>query len=147
MQHLSSLVTGAPRAPRWHLTCVVMRAHDVYAAFAATGEPPVADDPQALRALADRHLVALDETGTRIRMAHPFSADRDGARVDAGGRTWWGNCAWDGLGIAAALDLADATVTSNGVTLELRDGALVDPSPVFHVAVPALQWWEDIAFT
>jgi Alkylmercury lyase len=124
-----------------------MTAHEVYAAFAATGEPPAVADPAALRALAGQHVIVLDPTGTRIRMAHPFAAHRDGARVDAGGRTWWGNCAWDGLGIAAALDLPDANVTSNGVTLELRDGELVDATPVFHVAVPARQWWEDIAFT
>ena len=72
-------------------------------------------------------------------MAHPFAAHRDATRVDAGGRTWWGNCAWDGLGIVAALGLRDATVTSDGLTTE--------DDVVFHVAVPARDWWADIGHT
>ena len=67
-----------------------------------TGAPlPEAD----YRSLAEQHVVALDDDG-RVWMAHPFAAHTDGARVDAGGRTWWGNCAWDAFGIVAALDLA-----------------------------------------
>jgi hypothetical protein len=72
-------------------------------------------------------------------MAHPFAAHHGGARVDAGGRTWWGNCAWDGLGIVAALGLVDATVTSDGIRAS-RDA-------IFHVEVPARSWWADIEFT
>jgi hypothetical protein len=80
-------------------------------------------------------------------MAHPFAAHREGTRVEAGDRVWWGSCAWDGLGIVAALNLDHADVTSGEVTLHVRDGELVDPTPVFHVAVPAARWWDDIAFT
>jgi hypothetical protein len=117
----------------------------IFASFARTAEPPVVEDRAALRALAQQHVVVLDDDD-RIRMAHPFAAHREGARVDAGGRTWWGNCAWDGLGIVAALGLRAATVTSNGLTLDVRDGR-VDCDAVFHVAVPARHWWEDIGFT
>ena len=56
----------------------------------------------------------------RIVMAHPFAVHRTGARVDAGGHTWWGNCAWDGLGIVAALGLREATVTSTGQVNEIN---------------------------
>jgi hypothetical protein len=80
----------------------------------------------------------LDGDGT-IAMAHPFAAPGGACRVDAGGRTWWGNCAWDGLGIVAALGLRDARVVAQGV--EAAGGA------VFHVAVPARAWWDDIAHT
>ena len=69
-----------------------------------------------LRSLAAQHVVALDEHGG-VLMAHPFANHTDGARVDAGGRTWWGNCAWDAFGIVAALDLRDATITAQGITL------------------------------
>jgi hypothetical protein len=120
----------------------------VMESFAATGEPPrVADEP-ALRRLAEQHVVVLEEAGDgpRIRMAHPFAGHRDGARVDAGGRTWWGSCAWDGLGIVAALGLQDATVTSNGRVVRVQGGRAVDDG-VFHVAVPAREWWADIGFT
>jgi hypothetical protein len=66
--------------------------------------------------------------------------------VTCGERTWWGNCAWDGLGIVAALGLGQADVHSNGVTLRVRDGG-INSGAVFHVAVPARHWWDDIAFT
>jgi hypothetical protein len=111
---------------------------EILRAFAQTGAPPRVADRSALAALADAHVVVLDEAGA-IRMAHPFAAHRDGARVDAGGRTWWGNCAWDGLGIVAALGLRDATVTSGGLSTE--------DDVVFHVEVPARDWWADIGHT
>jgi hypothetical protein len=111
----------------------------IFEAFAATGAPPDVPDSPDLRALAAAHVVALDEDA-RILMAHPFAAHERGARVEAGGRTWWGNCAWDGLGIVHALALRDATITANGHT---TDEAGVE----FEVAVPAARWWDDIAHT
>jgi Alkylmercury lyase len=122
-------------------------------AFADTGAPPALapDDRAALDGLAARHVVALSgDPAAPILMAHPFAAHRTGARVASAGRApgeWWGNCAWDGLGIVGLLDLADATVESNGVTLHVRDGALVETDVLFHVAVPARAWWDDIGFT
>ena len=119
---------------------------EIMRAFAATGAPPPAPGGPELRGLAERHVVVLDEDGA-IRMAHPFAAHRDGARVDADGRTWWGNCAWDGLGIVAALGLREATVTAQEIAVRVRDGEPRAPGVVFHVAVPAARWWEDIAHT
>jgi hypothetical protein len=112
---------------------------EIMLAFAETGAPPAVDDAETLRALADRHVVVLNDESGAILMAHPFAAHRAGARVSSGGRTWWGNCAWDGLGIVAALGLRDAEVEANGV--QAVEGAW------FHVAVPARQWWDDIAHT
>jgi hypothetical protein len=100
--------------------------------FARTGAPPHVEDKATLRALAAQHVVALDGQGD-VLMAHPFAAHRDGTRVDAQGRSWWGNCAWDAYGIVAALGLRDATIEPDGT--------------VFHVAVPAREWWADIGFT
>ena len=109
-------------------------------AFSENGAPPPAAelDQDVLRALAEHHVVVLDEAG-EIRMAHPFAAHDEGATVVAGGRTWRGNCAWDGFGIVAALGLADATITANGLTAA--------PGVRFHVAVPAAHWWDDIGHT
>jgi hypothetical protein len=110
--------------------------HRIFESFASTGEPP--SNLGDLHSLADQHVVALRDG--RIWMAHSFAAHHEGARVDAGGRTWWGNCAWDGLGIVHALQLEDATVTAQGLTVPHDDAA-------FHVLVPASQWWDDIGFT
>jgi hypothetical protein len=111
---------------------------EIFEAFAARGVPPSGLDPAVLAALAAKHVVVLD-AGGRIVMAHPFAAPPGGCTVEAGGRVWWGNCAWDGFGIAAALGLREAVVESGGVRAEGR--------AVLHVAVPARAWWDDIAFT
>ena len=114
--------------------------------FAARGRPPEIAERTTLHELAARHVVVLDAE-ERIVMAHPFAAHRDGARVDAGERTWWGDCAWDGFGIVAALGLRDAVVTdASGRSIGFRDGRPVDAA-LFHVAVPARRWWADIGAT
>ena len=119
----------------------------IFTAFAETGEPPPVGslDARVLAELERRHVVVLRDS--RIWMAHPFAAHRWGTRVEApDGRVWWGNCAWDGLGIVAALDLRSAVVTSGDVVVHMRDGAVVDDA-LFHVAVPARHWWDDVEHT
>ena len=118
----------------------------VFEAFAATGAPPALPDTPDLRALAERHVVVLGDDA-RIRMAHPFAAHRDGARVDAGGRSWWGNCAWDGFGIVHALGLHEATVTAQGIAVRTHEGVPEETGAVFGVAIPAARWWDDIGHT
>jgi hypothetical protein len=119
---------------------------EIFRSFAATGEPPPLgpEHGPGLARLAAAHSVVLD--GGRVVMAHPFAAHRDGARVSAKGREWWGNCAWDALGIVALLGLREAVVEAQGVTLEIVDG---EPrgDALFHVPVPARDWWADIGFT
>jgi hypothetical protein len=118
----------------------------IFEAFAATGEPPLIDDIDTLRSLAEQHVVVLDDED-RIAMAHPFAAHDAGARVESGGRSWRGSCAWDAFGIVAMLGLDEALVTdAGGVRIAFRDGRPVDDA-VFHVAVPAAEWWADIGFT
>ena len=57
----------------------------------------------ALRRLHDAHALVLESDRTEIRMANPFSAVPTPYRVEAGGGSWYGNCAWDAFGIPAAL--------------------------------------------
>jgi len=119
---------------------------EILVAFAETGAPPaVIDGREALRSLADQHVVVLDDQD-HVLAAHPFATPPGGARVASGGRTWSGNCAWDALGIVAALGLHEADVTAGGVTVRVRDGRLIDDA-WFQVGVPARHWWDDIAYT
>jgi hypothetical protein len=118
---------------------------EIMRTFAETGAPPAVPASPDLRELAERHAVVLDGDGA-ILMAHPFAAHRRGARVVAGDREWWGNCAWDAFGIVAALGLHDATVTAQDVTLRVRDGEPKGEA-VFHVEVPAAHWWDDVEYT
>ena len=118
----------------------------IFEAFAATGDPPPVDDIATLRSLAEQHVVVLDDED-RIVMAHPFAAHDDGARVEAGERTWRGSCAWDAFGIIAALGLGDALVTdASGVRIAFREGRPVDDACSTSRCRPR-EWWADIGFT
>ncbi len=64
------------------------------------------------RRLHDAHALVLDPATDEIRMANPFSAVPTPYRVHAGGRSWYANCAWDALGICAALHVDGRVETS-----------------------------------
>jgi hypothetical protein len=107
---------------------------------------------ESLRRLAAGRVLILAPNSTNVWAANPFCAVPSNFRVSALGRTYWGICIWDALGIAAALN-ADATVTahcSDGcdqeIVLEVRDGALARGEGIVHFGVPATRWWENIGF-
>jgi hypothetical protein len=119
---------------------------------AALGLDP--DDVQdAFRRLHDAHALVLEPGTTGVRMLNPFSAVETPHRVHANGRDWYGNCAWDALGIPAALH-ADGVVESvcpdcgEALELEVRNGELIRGTHLLvHFVVPARHWWNDIGFT
>jgi DNA-binding transcriptional MocR family regulator len=89
---------------------------------------------------------------SRIRMAPPFSGVQTPFRVKVQDRVYYANCAWDALGIPAALHQDAVVEASDGhsgepMTLEVRDGQPVPQQCVIHFAVPAAQWWDDIIHT
>jgi hypothetical protein len=107
----------------------------------------------AYRRLHEAHALVLRPGSTEIRMLNPFSPVETPHRVEADGRSWFANCAWDALGIPGALH-TDGRMRSEcpdcGETLELevRDGELVEGRDLLvHFVVPASRWWDDIAFT
>ena len=117
---------------------------------AATGLEP-AEVEAAWRRLHDAHALVVDEAG-ELRMANPFSAVPTDYRVEADGRSWYANCAWDAFGVLAALHVDGRIETScadcgDAVVVEVRDERPDDESLVFHILVPAAQWWDDIVFT
>ena len=110
------------------------------------------DVADAYRRLHEAHALVLDPRTSEVRMLNPFSAVETPHRVEAG-RMWFANCAWDALGIPAALH-TDATVRSEcpdcdePLELEVRDGKLVRGGELLvHFVVPARHWWDDIGFT
>jgi Alkylmercury lyase len=127
----------------------------VYRRFVELGRAPTrfelraGDD--ALRRLHDVHALVLDDSG-EILMANPFSAVPTPYRVEAVGRSWYANCAWDAFGISAALH-ADGHVAATcpdcrqTIDVDVGAGETVPPELVFHVVVPARRWWDDIVFT
>ena len=136
----------------------------VYRHFAETGRRPTpaevaaragvtaGDVVEAYQRLRSRKVLVLEEDGASIRMAPPFSGITTQHEVLAGGITHHANCAWDALGIPAALH-AKAIVRSrceqSREPLRLEVG-LEGPERsdwLFHCAVPAFRWWDDIVFT
>jgi len=136
----------------------------IYHAFAASGRPPHlveieaglgaprADILGAYVRLAQSRLLVLEPDGHTIRMAPPFSGVPTQHRVQSDGVEYFANCAWDALGVPAALQ-RPALVTSlcgqSREPLQLRVSP-TGPEPsawLFHCAVPAARWWQDIGFT
>ena len=136
----------------------------IYALTAERGMPPShadvaqrlgaapAEVREAFRRLAGRRLLLLARDGETIRMAPPFSGVPTQHLVTAGGVSYFANCAWDALGIPAALG-KPAVVDSRCEQSKQPFHLQITPSGpeasdwLFHCAVPAAHWWDDIAFT
>jgi hypothetical protein len=104
------------------------------------------------RDLHREHELVLDPITNEIRMAIPFSAVPTAYRVQAAGRWWYGNCAWDAIGICAALQADGRIETScpdcgESIAVEVHNQRVDDENLLFHSLVPAARWWDDIVFT
>jgi len=130
-----------------------------YAFFVAHGRAPAAaelgDREEVLAGwgrLRDEHALVLNGAADELRMLNPFSVAPTAYRVCAADRWWYGNCAWDAVGICAALRSDGRVETScpdcgDPLVVEVRDERPDDESLLFHCLVPAARWWDDIAFT
>lgn len=113
---------------------------------------PQEDIQQALKHLAAGKVLILAPNDGNIWAANPFCAVPSGFGVEAGGKTYWGICIWDALGICAALG-KEAVIRApcgdcgDAMRLEVRDGVLVHSEGIIHFAVPAHHWWDNIGFT
>ncbi len=136
----------------------------IYRHFADTGEAPAAgaiaerlgvataEVEKSYGELRAARVLFLEPDGAQIRMAPPFSGIPTDHVVEVGERRYFANCAWDALGIPAALH-APAVVHSHcaqtGEPLRL-EVPITGPSEsgwVFHSLVPAARWWKDLVFT
>ena len=135
-----------------------------YRLFVDSGQAPTIDEvaheagltraevEEDWRELDCVHALVLGPGATEIRMANPFSALPTAYRVHAAGRWWYGNCAWDAVGICAALHVDGTIETScpdcgDAIALEVRNQRVDDERLLFHCLVPAAHWWDDIVFT
>lgn len=137
----------------------------IYSHFAAEGRRPTVADVaarvgatppevrEAFARLRAQRVLVLEADGESIRMAPPFSGVPTQHRVTSAGVSYFANCAWDALGIPAALH-ADGRVESEcaccgePLELEVREGRLVRGAELpVHFVVPARRWWDDIGFT
>ena len=157
--------------------------HVVYNHFADTTHPPSVDESAKhfnisveeagalYKELHSRHAFFLEPETLTIRMANPFSGIPTDFRVHANGKTYYANCAWDMLGIPAALHTdavieAVCTESADSVQLEVRDGQISARGGVpreaslwgaaedgglstllVHFPLPFARWYDDLVFT
>jgi hypothetical protein len=108
----------------------------------------------AFRRMKEGHVLVLQEGDEEILMANPFSAVPTPFLVEAGGRSWWGNCIWDAMGVAAMVG-EDARISTgcgdcnDGMVLLVRGDSLEMErgEGTIHFSVPARRWWDNIKFT
>ena len=105
----------------------------------------------SLQHLADAHMLVLQPEDGEILMANPFSAVPTPFVVTTDAGSWYGNCIWDGMGIAAMLDSDAVIETSCGccgtaLRLEVPRQCRDDDERVAHFAIPAARWWDGIVF-
>lgn len=136
----------------------------IYAHFAETGRGPSPDEAagrtgsdvkhilDSYQRLRGQRMLVLEQDGESIRMAPPFSGVPTPHIVEAEGVRYFANCAWDSLGIPAALHkpaIVYSRCAQSGEPFDLEVG-LQGPQPsdwLFHCLVPAAKWWDDIVFT
>jgi Alkylmercury lyase len=105
----------------------------------------------SLARLSESHAFMLQEDGELWRVA-PFSAIPTAFPVTVGRRSWFGNCIWDALGIPAMLG-KDARISAAcgccnlAMPVTVKGGRLLTTDGIIHIAVPARDWYKDVAFT
>ena len=118
----------------------------------ATGSPPALTASEAT-ALDAAHAAVLDPAGA-VAFANPFATGPAPFRIKTERRVYHAICAWDALGVLAALH-SDGTVQSacpdcyQPISVSVRHGALATASTdsVVHFLVPAARWYEDLGYT
>ena len=136
----------------------------VYNCFADTTRPPnmeetarhfnisIEEAGELYKELHNRHAFFLEPGTLTIRMANPFSGIPTDFKVHANGKTYYANCAWDMLGIPAALHseaVIDAVCTENNETiqLEVNNGEITNYDLLIHFPLPFARWYDDLVFT
>ncbi|MEL6671388.1 MAG: alkylmercury lyase family protein [Bacteroidota bacterium] len=105
-----------------------------------------------LRALEAYHGAVLHPHNDEVWVIHPFSLAPTNFWVSSSRGSWWGNCAWCSLGVAALLQ-EDCTIHSRlgaeqlPVELEIVDGQLRQKDLLIHFPIPMRQAWDNVIYT
>jgi hypothetical protein len=148
--------------------------HFVYNHFADTTHPPSVEETaqhfnisteeasEYYKELHNRHASFLEPETLTVRMANPFSGIPTDFKVHADGKTYFANCAWDMLGIPAALHTdavieAVCTESNEKVQIKIKDGQITNPQStsdrstdsqlLIHFPLPFARWYDDLVFT
>jgi hypothetical protein len=136
----------------------------IYQHFAETTRPPRVEETASYFFLTEeqtadaydelhrRHAIFLTPGTHDIQMAWPFSGTETAFKVHANGRVYFANCAWDSLGIPAALQSdaqIEAVCAQSGQVIRIQvTGQPVNETNVLvHFLVPFQNWYDDLPFT
>jgi len=106
----------------------------------------------AYEELHQRHAFFLKPGTHNILMANPFSGVETPFKVHANDKTYFANCAWDSLGIPAALQVdavIEAVCAQSGeeIQLTVRGQKVQNTGALVHFLVPFKNWYDDLPFT
>ena len=122
--------------------------YEVASRFSLSHEEAVS----AYRELHQRHALCLQPGTHEILMANPFSGVATPFKVHANDRTYFANCAWDSLGISAALH-ADAEIeaacaqSGEPIWLRVMGQQVQGSEALVHFLLPFRDWYNDLTFT
>lgn len=124
------------------------------AAVAADMHMAVADADASFARMIEGHVFIPRKDSHEIYAYDPFCVGPTDFFVTAAGRVWFGICAWDALGIPAALGEAGVIETHCPdcdepvvVALDANGATELQTWTVMQVGVPARDFWKDIYFT
>ena len=106
----------------------------------------------AYEELHQRHALYLKPGTHEILMANPFAGVETPFIVRANGKTYFANCAWDSLGIPAALHSdaeIEASCAQSGEPIYLRvfGGEVRGSDALVHFLIPFRDWYNDLTST
>ena len=107
---------------------------------------------KALIALQDYHGVVLHPNAPKVWAIHPFSLAPTAFSVHGRNHTWWGNCAWCSLGVAAIVGEDVLIKSSSGaqgepIDITVTNGQLDKSDLLIHFPIPMTQAWDNVVYT
>jgi hypothetical protein len=136
----------------------------IYRHFAETTHPPLIAETAshfalthkqaaaAYEELQGRHAILLSPETHDIQMAWPFSDVETPFKVQANNKTYFANCAWDSLGIPAALHTdveieAVCAQSGDAIQIQVTGQQISGSDALVHFLVPFQNWYDDLPFT
>ncbi|ASM51357.1 hypothetical protein PESP_a3561 [Pseudoalteromonas espejiana DSM 9414] len=107
---------------------------------------------KALQTLQEYHGVVLHPKSSEVWIMHPFSTAPTNFWIESKKGSWWGNCAWCSLGVAALLN-CDLTITTTlggeakQVVIEIINGQIKNQNMFIHFPIPMVNAWDNVTYT
>ena len=107
---------------------------------------------QKLYDLQAYHGVVLHPNEPRIWVIHPFSLAPTNFYVQSKKGSWWGNCAWCSLGVAALLNEDVKITTTLGaetkqIEITIVNGEIQEKNYFIHFPIPMKNAWNNVIYT